>query len=72
MTVKMLKTLKDIDQKMPEEEFLAGYDLYMTTILSNGEEIELLPGGKSIKINYSNLKQYVEKSFAARLSESNK
>lgn len=56
MTVKMLKTLKDIDKKMPEEEFLAGYDLYMTTILSNGEEIELLPGGKSIKINYSNLK----------------
>jgi hypothetical protein len=48
---------------MLEDEFLTGYELHFTTILSNGEEIELVPGGKTIRVNYSNLKGYIEKTL---------
>lgn len=48
---------------MPESEFLAGYELTFQTILSNGEEVELIPGGKNIKVNYGNLKEFIEKTI---------
>lgn len=45
MTVSVLKDLRDLKDK-DEEAFLDEYDLTMTTILSNGDEVELIPGGK--------------------------
>lgn len=43
MTVTILNDLKS----MAEEDFAKGYEeLNFTTILSNGEEIELIPSGK--------------------------
>lgn len=69
MTVNVLENLRGIEAKMGEEEFLHGYELAFTTILSNGEEIEMVPGGKNIKVNYSNLKDYIDKTIQTRLSE---
>lgn len=46
MTVNILDELRTRDQNMDEETFLQGYELFFTTILSNGEEVELIPGGK--------------------------
>ena len=55
MTVNILNDLRDVQGKMTEESFLEGYELNFTTILSNGEEVELVSGGKNKKVNFSNL-----------------
>ncbi len=44
----------------------------MTTILSNGEEVELIPGGKQIRVNFSNLDDYISKTIHVRLNECQK
>lgn len=72
MTINVLENLKEIESKMGEEQFLSGYELSFTTILSNSEEVELIPGGRHIKVNYSNLKDYINKTIQARLSECKK
>ena len=55
MAVNILDQLREVKAQVSEEEFLQGYELFFTTILSNGEEIDLLPGGKSKRVDYSNL-----------------
>ena len=72
MTVSILEDLKDIEKKMDEETFLMGYDLNFTTILSNGEEIELIPGGRNVRVNFSNIKDYIQKTLTARFNECKK
>lgn len=72
MTVSILDDLKNVSTKMSEEEFLTGYELYMTTILSNGEEVELVPNGKSIRVNFSNLNEYIKRTIEVRLNECKK
>lgn len=57
---------------MDEETFLTEYELNMTTILSNGEEVELLPGGKHIKVTYANIEEYISKTISFRLNECQK
>ena len=52
MTVSILDDLKDCQNKMTEEAFQEGYELSFTTILSNAEEVELIPGGKKVKVNF--------------------
>ena len=72
MTVNILEQLKGIDQTMDEETFLQGYELHFTTILSNGEEVELIPGGKHLRVNFSNIKDYVQRTIEFRLRECKK
>jgi len=69
MTVIILEDLKTIQDKMTEEEFLQGesYELFFTTILSNGEEVELCHGGRSKRVTFANLKDYLSKTLHARL-----
>ena len=70
MTVTVMNDLKSIDTQKSEEDFLLEYELNFTTILSNGEEVELVTGGKTKRVNFSNMKEYVKKSITARLQES--
>src|SRR5262249_46389222 len=44
-------------------------DLYFTCALSNVEEVELVPGGKSISVNIDNAKEYVKKVVDQRFRE---
>jgi hypothetical protein len=69
MTVSVLSDLQRVDGSKSEQEFLEEYDLYFTTILSNGEEIELSSGGKSKRVTFSNLKEFVRKSISMRFNE---
>ncbi len=72
MTVQILDNLRDIKSTMDEETFLQGYELNMTTILSNGEEVELIPGGKNVRVNFANLNDYIKKTIDVRLNECKK
>lgn len=70
MTVSIMEQLKDIKNTVEsEEKFLADYDLYFTTILSNGEEVELVPGGKTIRVKFDNISEYIERTIKARMNE---
>lgn len=57
---------------MDEETFMQGYELNMTTILSNGEEVDLLPGGKNVKVKFSNLNEYINRTIDVRFNECKK
>lgn len=35
---------------LSEEDFEAAIEEYFVTLLSNGEEVELVPGGRNIKV----------------------
>ena len=72
MTVNILEEMKLKEKMMTEEEFQQGYELHFTTILSNSEEVELIPGGKQIKVNFSNMKLFIEKTLEARMGECKK
>lgn len=72
MTVQILDNLREIQNQMEEEVFLQGYELTMTTILSNGEEVDLIPGGKNVKVNYSNLNEYIHRTLEVRFNECKK
>lgn len=51
---------------------MTGYELYFTTILSNGDEVELIPGGKAIRVRFSNLKAFITKVVDVRCDECKK
>ena len=63
MSVQILEDLKRNKTSISEEEFLSGFELFFTTILSNGEEVELCQGGKTKRVNYQNLDGYINLSF---------
>jgi len=67
--VQMLDGIKNLAQTLPEEEFQANHDQKFVTCLSDGTEIELVPGGKNKIITKENAKEYVELVMKARLSE---
>jgi hypothetical protein len=70
MTVSIMEAFKDIKNTAEsEEKFLEDYDLYFTTILSNGEEVELVPGGKNIRVKFDNILDYIDRTIKARLNE---
>ena len=67
--VNMIKDLRTIRERYSEEEFVAGFDLNFTTILSNTDEVEIVPNGKDKRVDYSNLEEYIEKTIETRLKE---
>ena len=56
----MLNNLKQKGSQLTESEFDSSIDLDFTTVLSNGDQIELCPGGKDIKVTKENLDIYIE------------
>lgn len=54
---------------LPKEEDLEKFDLNFVIHNSNGNEIELKPNGSLIKLNASNLKEYIELAKDKRVNE---
>ena len=54
----MLKNLLDKGSQLTEVEFASQINLEFTTVLSNGEQIELCKGGKDKKVTLANLQEY--------------
>jgi len=59
----------DASKGVEEETFEKVYDLYFTTTSSDGRTIELLEGGKNIKVTWQNRLEYVNLVEKYRLNE---
>lgn len=69
IAVNFINTLQEVRQAVTEEQFIEGYDLYFTTILSNAQEVELCNEGKTKRVDYTNLDEYIKKIIHVRLNE---
>ena len=66
----MLKNLLEKGSQLSEADFTASIDLNFTTVLSNGEQIQLCEGGKEKKVTKANLQEFVDSVMSARFNES--
>ena len=57
---------------LSEDEFQYAVDEYFVTLLSNGKEVELCPGGKGRKVTKANMEEYISSIINVRLNESEK
>lgn len=71
-----VKYLEDIanctKSSVTPENFADYYDEHFTTFLSNGEEVELVPDGKTLPLTFHNRHEYCRLVLAKRLTESDK
>jgi hypothetical protein len=58
-TVKVIKDLKEYGKTLTDEEFEAQGQVF-TTVLSNGQEVELLPDGAEMPVTRQNLGQFID------------
>jgi len=66
----VLIDLRDHSSKLSEEEFNKTVKLKFTTILSNGEQVNLKPGEEVESVNKSNIKEYIDLVLKTRFNES--
>ena len=55
---------------LDEQEFDAAIEECFVTLSSNATEIELIPGGKNVRVTKQNLNYYIECLINARIKES--
>ena len=68
----VLQDLRKNTKKISAEEFKWAIDENFVTLLSNGLQVELVPGGRSKKVTKENLKEYIQLVVSKRLNESQK
>lgn len=66
----MIEDLRNKGKALSKREFETCIDEYFVTLRSDGSEIELIPGGKSIQVTQDNLDEYITLVIDARLNES--
>lgn len=69
-TSQVLIDLRDHSSHLPDEEFEKTVNLKFTTILSNGEEVNLKPGEEIEKVTKANLDEYIDLVKKTRFNES--
>ena len=55
----MLDGIKNLSQTLPEREFQEYHDQKFVTSLSDGNEVELVPGGKNRVLTKDNADEFV-------------
>ena len=68
----VIKDLRDNTKDLSEEDFDSVIDEYFVTLLSNGKEVELIPGGRNVKVTKANIEEYIRLVVNARINESQK
>lgn len=66
--VKFLEAMEHMDKETFEFRF--GEDLVYTTLLSDGQMVELIPGGSNISVCYEDRSKFIHLVQKARLEES--
>ena len=66
----MLTNLRANTVLLTDEEFEGAIDEYFVTLLSNGKEVELVPGGAQRRVTKTNLAEYIRQVVNARIYES--
>lgn len=73
LAVKYLDDISNCVQKgVTPETFPHLFDEHFTTFLSNGEEVELVPGGKTRPLDFQNRHEYCRLVLKTRLAEGQK
>lgn len=66
--VNLLEAMENMDQETYEFRF--GEELVYTTLLSDGQMVELIPGGSNVAVRYEDRSEFVRLVQKARLEES--
>lgn len=66
----MLANLRQYSGFLSDEEFDASIDQTFTTVLSNGDEVELCPDGELKRVTKSNVDHFIDLVLKARANES--
>uniref|UniRef100_A0A672I7D0 E3 ubiquitin-protein ligase HECTD3-like n=1 Tax=Salarias fasciatus TaxID=181472 RepID=A0A672I7D0_SALFA len=66
--VNLLEAMENMDQEMFEFRF--GEELVYTTLLTDGQMVELIPGGSNVSVHYKDRSQFICLVQKARLEES--
>lgn len=66
--VKLLEAMETMDKETFEFKF--GQELVYTTLLSDGQLVELIPGGANTVVQYEDRKEFIRLVQKARLEES--
>lgn len=68
--VNLLEAMENMDQETFEFRF--GEELVYTTLLSDGQMVELIPGGSNVAVRYEDRSEFIRLVQKARLEESKK
>jgi hypothetical protein len=68
-STQVLTDLRDHGTSLSDEDFEAGVDQTFTTVMSNGEELELCPDGQNQRVTKNNIEEFIKLVLKARLSE---
>lgn len=66
--VNFLEAMENMDKETFDFRF--GEDLVYTTLLSDGQMVELIPGGSNISVCYEDRSKFIQLVQKARLEES--
>lgn len=68
--VNLLEAIENMDQETFEFRF--GEELVYTTLLSDGQMVELIPGGSNVAVRYEDRSEFIRLVQKARLEEGKK
>lgn len=66
--VNLLEAMENMDQETFEFRF--GEELVYTTLLSDGQMLDLIPGGSNVAVRYEDRSEFIRLVQKARLEES--
>lgn len=66
--VNLLEAMENMDQETFEFRF--GEELVYTTLLSDGQMVDLIPGGSNVAVRYEDRSEFIRLVQKARLEES--
>jgi hypothetical protein len=70
ISFRMLKDIMNVGDNFDAEAFECTVSETFVTYLSTGQEIELYPGGKDVKVTHSNYKEFIKRVTKIKLTES--
>ncbi len=68
----VIEDLRKNTKTLSDEDFDAAIEEYFVTLNSCGQQIELIPGGRYVRVTKDNLDQYIKLLVNARLNEAQK
>ena len=66
----VLTDLKNYSKDLSDQDFNESVDQNFTTVLSNGNEISLVPDGQNRKVKKQDIDEFIDLVVQARFSES--
>ncbi|CDW82480.1 hect e3 ubiquitin [Stylonychia lemnae] len=68
----VIEDLRNNAKGLSDDDFEAAIEEQFVTLLSNGTQVELIPGGRNTRVTKSNLDEYIRLVVNARINEAQK